>query len=236
MNVLLFVVGILIAICVFVGYKKGLVKIIASLLAAVLVVTLVGIIAPHISQWIQSGTQLKERIQEKVVDILVPEAAEDVDESLLNQELEKDEQIALLENANIPEMFRQNLLENNHYEAYARLGVETFGEYVGAYITKVLADLIAFLVALFVVTVVVAILIKVLGLIDKLPLIGGMNRIAGGAVGVGIGILMVWILFLLVTIVYDTSLGQTCFEQIETSKILSYLYDNNPLMKHIIKF
>ena len=69
-----------------------------------------------------------------------------------------------------------------------------------------------------------------------MPLIGGMNRIAGGAVGVGIGILMVWILFLLVTIVYDTSLGQTCFEQIETSKILSYLYDNNPLMKHIIKF
>ncbi len=234
MNVLLVVIGIVIALCIFVGYKKGLVRIIASLLAATLIVTLVGVVSPYISQWIQKGTPLKDTVQKKVVQILIPEKEED--ENLLNQELAKDEQITLLENAEIPETFRQNLLENNNYEAYAMLGVETFGQYVGSYITKVLSDLIAFLVALVVVTIVVSILIKMLGLIDKLPLIGGMNRVAGGIVGVGIGIVAVWILFLVITLFYDTPLGQTCFEQIETSKILSYLYNNNPFMKYIIKF
>lgn len=234
MNVLLFVVGIVIAICIFVGYKKGLVRMIASLLAATLIVTLVGIVSPYISRWIQQGTPLKETVQEKVVQILIPEKEEDA--NLLNEELAKDEQITLLENAKIPEMFRQNLLENNHYEAYAMLGAETFGQYVGAYITKVLSDLIAFLVALVVVTIAVSILVKMLGIIDKLPLIGGMNRVAGGIVGVGIGVVAVWILFLVITLFYDAELGRTCFEQIETSKILSYLYDINPFMKYIIKF
>lgn len=234
MNVLLIVVGIVIAICIFVGYKKGLVRMIASLLAATLIVTLVGIVSPYISQWIQQGTSLKETVQEKVVQILIPEREEEA--NLLNEELAKDEQITLLENAKIPEMFRQKLLENNHYEAYAMLGAETFGQYVGAYITKVLSDLIAFLVALVVVTIAVSILVKMLGLIDKLPLIGGMNRVAGGIVGVGIGVVAVWILFLVITLFYDTELGRTCFEQIETSKVLSYLYDGNPFMKYIIKF
>ena len=207
---------------------------IASLLAATLIVTLVGIVSPYISQWIQQGTSLKETVQEKVVQILIPEREEEA--NLLNEELAKDEQITLLENAKIPEMFRQKLLENNHYEAYAMLGAETFGQYVGAYITKVLSDLIAFLVALVVVTIAVSILVKMLGLIDKLPLIGGMNRVAGGIVGVGIGVVAVWILFLVITLFYDTELGRTCFEQIETSKVLSYLYDGNPFMKYIIKF
>ncbi len=236
MNVLLLIVGAVIAISVFVGYRKGLVRIIASLLATVLIVTLVGVIAPYMSKWIQQRTPLKERIHEKVVEMLLSENDENVDESLLNQEIAKEQQITLLENAKVPDMLRQSLLENNNYEAYARLGVESFGEYVGAYIAKVISDILAFLIALIIVTIAVGILIKMLGLIDKLPLIGGMNRVAGGAVGIGIGIMVVWVLFLVIVLFYDTSMGKACFEQIEGNKILSYLYSSNPLMKYVMRF
>ena len=236
MNVLLLVVAVIIAISVFVGYKKGLIRIIATLLASVLVVALVGAIAPYISGWIQKGTPLKEKVQEKVIGMLLGEEEQEADENLLEQDLAKEQQISLLEGANMPEVFRQSLLENNNYEAYARLGVESFGEYVGAYIAKVISDILAFVLALLVVGIAVGIVMKLLGFIDRLPLIGGMNRIAGGAAGIGFGILVVWIMFLIIVLIYDTSLGEMCFEQIEENKILSYLYSSNPLMKYVMRF
>ena len=46
---------------------------------------------------------------------------------------------------------------------------------------------------------------KMLGILNKLPVIGGVNRLAGALVGVGIGIVIVWILFIVVTLLYDTT-------------------------------
>lgn len=230
MNILLLVVILVLGIGVFIGYKKGLVKMIASLLATVLIVALVGMISPYVSQWIQKGTPLKESVQNKVVGIMIS------DEKIQEEDLSREEQINLIENADVPETFRQSLLENNNEEAYMMLGAETFAEYIGSYIAKVLSDAIAFLISLVVVTIVVSVVIKMLGIIDKLPLIGGMNRFAGGIAGIGVGILLVWILFAIITLLYDTSLGAMCFENIETNSILSFLYENNPLMKFITKF
>lgn len=225
MNILLLVVGLIIGIGIFIGYKKGLIKMIASLLATVLIVALVGVVSPYVSQWIQKGTPLKESVQNKVVSMMIPE-----------DELSREEQITLIENADVPETFRQSLLENNNQEAYAMLGVETFADYIGSYIAKVLADILAFLISLVLVTIAVAIVIKLLGIIDKLPLIGGMNRLAGGIAGVGVGVLLVWVLFVAITLLYDTELGMMCFESIETNSILSFLYEKNPLMNFITKF
>ena len=56
----------------------------------------------------------------------------------------REQQISAIENANIPQLFRDLLLENNNAEIYKNLGVSTFGEYVGAYMAKVIADFVAF--------------------------------------------------------------------------------------------
>ncbi len=235
MNVLLCVVIVVLGLGVFLGYKQGLIKMIASLLVATLVVSLVSVVSPYISKWIQQKTPIKETVQNKVVEILVPEDGENQEE-ILEKEYVREEQISLLENAKVPEMFRQSLLENNNHEAYAMLGVKTFGEYVGAYIAKVISDLVAFVVSFVVVIVLAIVLVKMLGFVDKLPLIGGVNRVAGGALGTGIGIFAIWILFLVITIFYDTSIGRECFEQIGQSKVLEFLYNGNVLMKYVTRF
>lgn len=233
---LLLIVGIILAICMFVGYKKGLIKIAASLLTTILIILIVGLITPYISQWIRKATPLEKTIQDKVVGMLLDDEETDMDEKLEENQLSRNEQFSLLEEAPIPTMFRQMLLENNHKEVYELLGVETFGEYVGAYLAKVVADILAFLIALLVVTIVVRIAMGMLGVLNKLPVIGGVNRIAGGLVGIGIGIVIVWIFFIVVTLLYDTSFGRMCFENIESTPILSSLYEGNLLMKYIIKF
>lgn len=234
MNILLLVVGIIFGVCVFIGYKKGLVKIVASLAATLVIILLVGMITPHISKWIQQSTPLTESVQKKVVGMLAPEAGTSV--SFDDMEISREQQITLIEGAELPKIIQQMLLENNNSEVYKALGVNTFGEYVGKYVAKVIADIIAFLVAFVLVTIIVRVAIGVLGIIDKLPLIGGMNRIAGGVVGIGVGLLAVWVFFVLITLLYNTGIGATCLASISESKILTMLYDGNLLMKYIIKF
>lgn len=234
MNLLLLIVGIIFLACAFIGYKKGLIQIVASLLATILIIVLVGFLTPHVSTWIRTATPLESTVQKKILKMLVPQTEDS--EALLNADLTDDQERTLIESAKLPEMFREMLLDNNNNEAYASLGVSTFGEYVGAYIAKLIADIIAFLITMLVITIIVRVAIGMLGILNKLPVIGGANRIAGGAVGLGIGLIVVWIFFIVVTLLYDTAFGKMCFENIAESSILTKLYDGNVLMKFITKF
>ena len=234
LNVLLIVVAIIFLLSILIGYKKGLIKLVASLVSTVICIVLVMLISPSVSKWIQESTPLKETVQNKCVEWLMPDTT--MEEEVLQTELPREEQITLIEGAQLPEIFQRMLLENNNNEVYMALGVETFGEYIVAYIAKVIADVLSFLVTFVVVFIIIRIVIGMLGIIDKLPLIGGANHLAGAAVGAGMGILIIWILFIVITLLYNTSFGAACLANISESKILTMLYENNILMNYITKF
>lgn len=230
MNILLLVIVGILGLTAFVGYKKGLIKIAVSLLATVLLTAAVGMVSPYISQWIMKASSLEQKTQKKMVEMLLP------DEKAEKDELSREQQISVIEESKLPKTFRQLLLENNNKEVYDALGVTSFIEYIGSYIAKVVSDILAFLITLVLGVVILQIIVGMSGVLDKMPVVGGMNRVVGCIVGMGIGLVLVWILFIAVTLLYDTSFGMACFAQIEGNPILNYLYENNFLMKYIIKF
>lgn len=234
MNTLLLVVGVIFLIGVLVGYKRGLLKIAVSLVSTLLCIALVMLISPSVSKWIQEKTPLRDMLKEKCVEWLMPDKSVATD--ILQTELSRDNQISLIEEAKLPEVFRKMLLENNNSEVYTALGVRTFGEYVGVYIAKVVADIIAFLITFVAAFIIVRILLGMLKILDKIPLVGTANHLAGGVVGAGIALLAIWILFIVITLLYSTSLGTACFEDISESWILTKLYDGNFLINFITKF
>ena len=234
MNALLLIVGIVFLLSVIIGYKRGLVKIIASLLATLVCIVLVFLISPSVSKWIQESTPLKETVKNKCIELLLPD--ETTGDEVLQTELPREEQISLIEGADMPDVIRKMLLENNNSEVYTALGVQTFGEYIGAYVAKVIADILAFLITCVAVFIIVRVALGMLNILDKIPLVGGANHLVGGILGAGIGILIIWILFIVITLLYNTSLGVACMKGISESEILTKLYDSNILLKYITKF
>lgn len=234
MNTLLIIVGIVFLLSVIIGYKRGLVKIIASLLATLVCIVLVFLISPSVSKWIQESTPLKETVKNKCIELLLPD--ETTGEEALQTEIPREEQISMIEGADIPDVIQKMLLENNNNEVYTALGVQTFGEYIGAYVAKVIADILAFLITFVAVFIIVRIVLGMLNIVDKIPLVGGANHLVGGILGAGIGILIIWILFIVITLLYNTSLGVACMKGISESEILTKLYDSNILLKYITKF
>lgn len=234
MNTLLLVVGIIFLLSVLIGYKKGFVKIAASLIAAVLCIVLVMFISPSVSQWIQESTPLRETIQEKCVKVIAPDGS--TIEDALQIEVTREEQKSLIEDAELPDILGEKLWENNNPEIYTALGVESFVEYIGAYIAKVIADILAFLITFIVVYIVIRFVIGMLKIVDKIPLVGGANRTVGAVLGAVIGILIIWVLFIIITLLYNTQFGASCLANISENEILTWLYNNNILMNNIIKF
>jgi uncharacterized membrane protein required for colicin V production len=234
MNILLVVVGAIFLVGIIIGYARGFLKIAISLAAYAVAILLVATLSPHVSSWIQQSTPLVEMVQNKVNKTLLQ--AGQSEEELSHVEESQQEQIALVENGNVPEFIQNMLLANNNNEVYQVLGVTTFVDYIGAYIAKLIADILSFIILIIVAIIAVHIILGVAGIIGKIPVIGGINRLAGGAVGMIVALLIVWILFAVITLLYNTSLGAKCLQDIADSKILTVLYEKNFLMNRITRF
>lgn len=160
----------------------------------------------------------------------------DLLEVLNKIEFPREMQISVIENSGLPQFLTDKLLENNNSEVYKSLGVTGFVSYIGAYLAKLITDIIAFLVTFLLATLVVRITMYALNIIGELPVIHGLNRLAGGILGMGTGLVIVWILFMVITLAYRTELGKTSFDMIGRSSILSFLYDHNVILQWITKF
>ncbi len=235
MNGLLIAVGLIFLVCMIVGYTRGFIKIVASLAATVATIVLVAVLSPYVSGVLLKTVPVEEMMQEKCMEILMLGQEEG---TTVSEEVEqsKEAQILLIENAKLPKVFQQLLLENNNPEIYKTLGVTTFSEYIGSYLARLIANIVSFLLTLIVVTIVVRTILCTIGFIGKLPVIGGLNRIAGGILGIGTGLIVVWVLFIIITLMYDSEIGKQCFAGIAENEFLTYLYENNVLMNYITKF
>lgn len=226
MNVLLIAVGIIFALGFIIGYIRGFIKIIASLGITIATIILVGMLSPMVSKFLLKHTPLQAMVEKHCTQVLTDKLAE---------ELTRDEEIALIEGSEMPEFIRNLLIDNNNAEMKDELGVSTFQDYTTHYLSKIFADILAFLITFIVITILAKILMSVFGLLAKLPVIGGLNRLLGGATGLVFALLIVWIGFVVITLLYQTKLAGTCLEYIEQSIVLKWLYDNNILMKMILK-
>nr|WP_294492765.1 CvpA family protein [uncultured Mediterraneibacter sp.] len=151
-------------------------------------------------------------------------------------DIPKDVQIQEIENAPLPQFLKDQLLENNNSTIYDELGVQSFPNYVAAYISRLVLNLLAFLVTFLLAIIIVKALMFAVDIIGELPVLGLVNRIAGGALGLALAVVVVWIGFLVMTLAYTTEAGQACFEMVEQSSVLRFLYDTNPLLIRLLGF
>ena len=151
-------------------------------------------------------------------------------------DLPKDTQIREIENAAMPQFLKNMLLENNNTAIYEELNVTTFPEYVAAYISRMVLNVVSFLVTFLLAIILVRALMYAVNIIGELPVLGTVNHLAGGVLGLGLGLIIIWLAFLGLTLIYTTEIGVTCYAMIEQSAILTFLYEHNPLLIWLLGF
>ncbi len=222
MNWLFWVVAVFIAYHVIDGLRRGFIRKVVSALSLVVTLVLVTYLTPQITTFIQDHTSLHENLQEKCSELfLSDEYNEDV----------KTDQVFMIENMELPENIKEMLLENNNTEAYDLLAVSGFHDYVGAYLANLIINTLAYLISFVVIWTALRAILLALDIVAKLPILHGINKLAGGALGIVYGVVLVWIAFLLVTILCNGELGRQFFALIQENPFLLFLYNQNVIMK-----
>ena len=239
-NWLLLTVGIVFLVCMIAGFVKGFLRIGLSLLSTILTLVLVSFLSPYVSDALMKQTPLENLTVDQIKSLSesgwdkLGITAQDILKVV--GDLPKDTQIREIENSMLPQFLKDALLENNNTAIYEELDVTTFPEYVAAYISRMLLNVVSFLVTFLIAIILVSALMYAVNIIGELPLLGAINHLAGGVLGIGLGFIIVWIAFLVLTLIYTTEIGTTCYAMVEQSAILTFLYNHNPLLIWLLGF
>lgn len=222
MNWLFFVVIAFLLYHVFDGFRRGFIRKAVSAVSLIVTLVLVTYLTPHITTFIQDHTSMHEKLQEKCSEVFLDEDYHvDV----------KTDQVTMIENMDLPENIKEMLLENNNMEAYEILNVGGFREYVGAYLANLIINALSYLISFIIIWLALRALLVALDIVAKLPLLHGINKLAGGALGLVQGIVFVWIAFLMVSVLCNGNLGKQFFALIHENPFLLFLYNQNVIMK-----
>lgn len=211
--ILILVLGILI-VNGLIGLKAGFVKTIFSLLSMIVALVLTTWLSPMVNQSLQKNEMIHGYITEKVETML----------SLEEEKTDIKDQEEFIESLPLPKSFKDTLIEQKEAK------VSDLKAYITTYVTGVIINSLAFFLTFIVIIIALWILCFALNIISKLPILNQINKLAGLIVGLMQGLIVVWILFILLTIFGGSVFGQQVFILIEESKILSIIYNNNLLL------
>lgn len=153
------------------------------------------------------------------------------EQAIEGAEIPREMHTQAIQQADLPNVFKSLLTVNNNSEIYQQLGVETFAQYVGSYLAKLIINIVAFLITFVLISIILRAIVFALDIVSSLPGVGIVNRLAGGVIGMVGAMVIVWTLYIIITLMYTTTVGKELFQMIQENQFLTMLYEYNPIMK-----
>lgn len=226
MNWLLLIVILFIGIFCYRGWKLGVIKSIFLVCSTILALIITSICNPMVSNILCSNEKLVSSISNAVSSAVGIDKEGKKEDAIKS----KKEQNKKIEELPLPNNIKKQIMENNNKEVYSNLLVKNFEGYLGKYIAVMIIRGISFLVLYIIIRMGVFILAKMLDIISKLPVIKQMDKTAGLILGGLQSILLIWIGCIVLMLFSGTVLGKEIYKCINSSMILTFIYDHNILM------
>lgn len=195
------VILLILILFIWMGYRRGFIREIVSFFFVFLSLSLAWAINPYINDFLISETPVYSTIQETCTDFVQKQSSD------LENEMESSSQF--IDGLNLPEILRKNIEKNNNTENYAELSVNTLTEYVSGYLARTIVNGLSYVLAYILATIGIRIVVYILNLIAGLPILKTANKLTGGLVGFVKGLVFIWILFLILTVLCSTEIGKT---------------------------
>ena len=213
------IVGIYLLGMVLDGHYRGAIRMAVSMVALIATFLIVRAIMPSVAVFVKNETPVYEWIREGLERSLL----EETETAVLEGEK------TVVESLNLPREIRDVLLENSG--GLEVPGIDRVVEYVSDYVAGMIINGAGFVILFLIVYMILHIIVGCLDLMAKLPVVSGINKIAGALLGGAQGLFFVWLLLLLVTAFSQSSWARAVTRQIEASNWLSFLYHYNFLSK-----
>lgn len=209
------------------GFSKGLIRIVLSFAITIVSFILAILLSGPFESFVKNNTPVYNKINNQMTEYISKYVSKEMD--VASEELQKE----AIRELKLPATIQSKLIASNTVDEKLLMGAESFSEYLAISLTDTLVEAFSVIILFIIIKLILRIIVSIIDLISKLPLIHGVNKSLGGLVGLAEGVLIIWAVCILLTAISGTAIGQQIFSAISTNKILSFIYNNNLLLKFL---
>lgn len=240
MNWLLIIVILVLAGNIVWGFSRGFLRVIYSMLAWIAILVFVTWATPYVANVLTEKTNIDNRIEtnldEKLHELVIGDTngqKEDREPDAQNPGQGKKNYRDL--QMKLPDAVTNKLFDTNKIADQILEGSGAY-DVVAGRATDLVMRVISFVLVLLIAVISFHLLSVVLKVVEKLPLIGGMNRLLGLFAGLVKGILIIWLAFAIIAMAGTTDIGIALISYIYESPLLIWAYENNFVLTLLITF
>ena len=202
----------ILALCIIMGYKKGLINVIFNIFAFLLAIIITLVLYKPVSDIIIKNTDIQEKIETAII------------ENTKGEENKKEEQTE-----NGIQKYIENTMQNAEEDAKSK-AIEVVAKDVSTKCIEIITALI-----LFVITRIILIVLKFLTeTLANLPIVKQCNEIGGLLYGVIKGLLIIYVILTIMFFIISLKPEGMTANLIETSYITKFLYNNNIIVNYCL--
>lgn len=240
MNWLLIIVILVLAGNIVWGFSRGFLRVIYSMLAWIAILVFVTWATPYVANVLTEKTNIDNRIEtnldEKLHELVIGDTngqKEDREPDTQNPEQGKKNYRDL--QMKLPDAVTNKLFDTNKIADQILEGSGAY-DVVAGRATDLVMRVISFVLVLLITVISFHLLSVVLKVVEKLPLIGGINRLLGLFAGLVKGILIIWLAFAIIAMAGTTDIGVALISYIYESPLLIWAYENNLVLTLLMTF
>jgi len=217
-------------VCIFLiataihGYKKGFLRIAITLVGLVVITMVVTKIAPYVSNYLIEKTSAYESVKNRVADSFS-------DDSINIEETDNQDQI--METYGLPDVIAGAIIENSKDVSTEDESENAFQEYASEYLSKMIIRAGTFIGLVAILWAAMTILLFTADILGKIPVLRTLNKLMGLGCGALVGVLVIWLLFLVVIAFIGGDLSKDMMMCVKENRLLSYLFNTNPLFRFV---
>ena len=240
MNWLLIIVILVLAGNIVWGFSRGFLRVIYSMLAWIAILVFVTWATPYVANVLTEKTNIDNRIEsnldEKLHELVIGDTngqKEDREPDAQNPGQGKKNYRDL--QMKLPDAVTNKLFDTNKIADQILEGSGAY-DVVAGRATDLVMRVISFVLVLLITVISFHLLSVVLNVVEKLPLIGGINRLLGLFAGLVKGILIIWLAFAIIAMAGTTDIGIALISYIYESPLLIWAYENNFVLTLLMTF
>lgn len=202
------VIGIIV-LCGLWGKKCGLVRMVLSMVTTAVSLIVAGVLTSPVCGFIKDKFGIYDKVKDSIAQAL---GEVEIKEAVHVEKLE------------LPSVIKDKILE----------GIDKIDMPIRDYVIESIANValtaVVFMLLFVIASIIMGIIISMADIVAKLPVLSQLNSAAGLIAGLVYGIIVVWIGAVVVTACSSTSWANDILLIIGENKLLSFIYDTNPIM------
>lgn len=212
---------LILLISVINGLLTGGLRVIWSVGCVAAAVILAMVVNPAVSDFFNEQIHMDRHIEKSVAEYLELQGND-----WLNDAGAK-EQEAYIKELNIPASWKKSLVKHNTVDGYRKMVTTVFTGYIAKAIAGFSVKTLAFILTFVIVSLILRSITIFFSIMEKLPVIKQVNRMAGAAAGLVRGLLIIGVIMTFIAFIGNYSWGQFLVKQIMSNPISGIFYKYN---------